>query len=133
MFSWLKWISDRKKRKTFEEFCDSWRFKIYGEYGFVVDGLLVSEFGYLLRYVTSGKHDSFTNFEAIANDYVAIDGAIVTEMAKPIPREAEVNFTTPEGARRNLENLRYIIKAIAEYVSLAAKLDLPLNPLLSET
>ncbi len=133
MFSWLKWISDRNKRKTVEEFCEKWRFKLYDEYGFVADGLLVSEFGYLLRYVTSDKHESFKSFEAIADDFVAIDGAIVIEMSKATPKEAEVNFTSPEGARRNLENMRYIVRAITEYVALAKKLELPLNPLLSDS
>lgn len=133
MFSWLKWISDRNKRKTVEEFCGKWRFKLHDGYGLVVDGLLVSEFGYLLRYVTSGKHESFKNFESIADDFGAIDVAIVIEMAKATPREAEVNFTSPEGARRNLENMRYIISAINEYVTLAKELELPLNPLLGDT
>jgi hypothetical protein len=130
MFSWLKWIQDIQKRKTVEDFCKEWKFKLYGNYGFAVDGLMVSEFGYLLRYVTHGKHVSFEDFAAIANDFVAIDNAIVTEMAKPTPKEAEVNFTTPEGARRNLENLRYIIKAITKYVELANHLGHPVNPLL---
>lgn len=133
MFSWLRWISDRSKRKTIEQFCDKWRFNLYDEYGFVVDGLLVSEFGYLLRHVTTGKHDSFKNFEAIADDFTEIDGAIVIEVSKQTPREAEVNFTSPEGARRNLENMRYIVRAITEYVDLAKKLELPLNPLLNDS
>ncbi|KIP18467.1 hypothetical protein KY49_3598 [Burkholderia sp. MSHR3999] len=132
MFRWLKWINDRTKRNAVEEFCNKWRFHLYDEYGFVVDGLLVSEFGYLLRYVTSGKHDSFKNFEAIADDYAAIDGAIFKEMSKAVPKEAEVNFTSPDGARRNLENMRYIVKAITEYVALAKTLELPINPLLSD-
>lgn len=132
MSRWLKWINDRNKRKVVEEFCKKWRFHLYDEYGFVVDGLLVSEFGYLLRYVTSEKYDSFKNFEAIADDFAAIDGAIFSEMSKAIPREAEVNFTSPDGARRNLENMRYIVRAITEYVDLAKKLELPINPLLSD-
>lgn len=129
MFGWLNWIQDIQKRKTVEAFCQQWKFKLYGDYGFSVDGLIVSEFGYLLRYVTEDKHDSFKDFAAIADDYAAINGAIVIEMAKPIPREAEVNFTTPEGASRNLKNLHYIVEAITKYVELANNLGLPVNPL----
>lgn len=128
MFEWLEWIKDIPKRKRMERFAEERRFKLNGAYGFSVNGLLVREFGYLLRYVTNGKHDSFENFEEIANDFVAIDGAIVNEIGKPTPREEEVNFTSHEGAVQNLKNLRYIVRCISEYVDLAKELGLPTNP-----
>lgn len=105
-------------------------FNLYGERGFTVNGLVVAEFDYLISFVTSGGIDSFNNFELIVSSISDIDRSLVDEMAKDIPREAEINFTNPEGARRNLENLRYIIFAINDYVLLATRLGLPLNPLL---
>jgi len=100
-------------------------------YSFVINGYIVSDFDYLLRLVTPEKLESFKDFEVIANNFPIIERAIENEMAKDIPSEAKVNFTNPEGARRNLEKLRYIVQAINEYVSLARKLELPVNPLLS--
>lgn len=111
-----------------ERFAEERRFKLNGAYGFSVNGLLVREFGYLLSYVTNGKHTSFANFEEIANDFSAINGAIVTEIGKPIPREQEVNFTSHEGAVQNLQNLQYIVRCITDYVDLAKELGLPTNP-----
>lgn len=128
MFEWLEWIKDIPKRKRMEQFAEERRFKLNGAYGFSVNGLLVREFGYLLRYVTNGKHCSFENFEEIANDFSAINGAIATELGKPTPREEEVNFTSHEGALQNLRNLQYIVRCIADYVDLAKELDLPTNP-----
>lgn len=125
MFGWIKSI---QKRVRMEQFAKDRRFKLNGGYGFSVNGLLVREFDYLLRYVTGGKHDSFQDFGEIADNVVSINAAIVSEMQKPIPREEEVNFTSHEGAIRNLENLRYIVLCVAEYVALAKELDLPTNP-----
>lgn len=128
MFSWLNWIKDKQKQKRMEQFAEERRFKLNGEYGFSVDGLLVREFGYLLRHVTRGKHGSFQNFDEIADNFVAINGAIVIEMQRDTPREEEVNFTTHEGAIRNLKNLQYIVKCIADYVDLAKQLGLTTRP-----
>ncbi|GGX87781.1 hypothetical protein [Vogesella alkaliphila] len=86
MFSWLNWIKDKQKQKRMEKFAEERRFELNGEYGFSVDGLLVREFGYLLCYVTQGKHDSFLKFDEIADDFTAINGAIVIEMKRDIPR-----------------------------------------------
>jgi hypothetical protein len=129
LFNWHKWSFDIPKRKQMKRFAEEHCFELNGCLGFTVNGLLVREFGYLLSYVTNNKHDSFVDFEEIANDFVAIDSAIVIETRKPVPREEEVHFTSHEGAIQNLKNLRYIVFCIKEYVDLAKELGLPTNPL----
>lgn len=126
MFNWLK---ERRKRELLKKFVKQNHFYLNGSYGFSVNGVLVSEFGYLLRYVSDGKHETFNNFEALADDFVSINGAIVLEMRKPVPREMEVNFTTRDGALTNLENLQTIVRSITKYVELARKHGFDPNPL----
>lgn len=128
MPKWLDWIRNHSKRKRFEQFAQERRFKLNGPMGFSVDGLLVREFAYLLRYVTNGKHRAFDDFEKIANDFVAIDAAILTGMKRPMLREEEAHFTGHEGALRNQRNLRNIVRCITEYVHLAKEIGLPVNP-----
>lgn len=125
----FKWIKDRTTRKTIDEFSEQWRFHLNGDMGFSVAGNLVSDFGYLLRYLTKGRLDSFENFERIAANSKSIYSAIAGELARPIPQEAET-LTTAKGARSNLNDLRFIVEAITAYVELAKSLELPLNPLL---
>ena len=122
MFGLTRWLKDMPKRRRMQKFVCEHRFNLHDEYGFCVNGLVVSEFGYLIRYVTDGKHDSFEDLEVIADDFVFINGAIISEMNRPVLREEEVNFTTHQGAIQNLKNLQYIVNSIAKYVDLAKAL-----------
>lgn len=125
------WIRERKRDKAFAAFEAQHEFTLNGRMGFSIHRLVVSEFGYLLRHVTDGKHDNFDNFTAIARDEREIDLSITKEINLDLPREAEVKMTTVEGARHNLENMRSIVHVIARYVEFAKEHGLSTDPLLA--
>lgn len=125
------WLRTRKREKAFEAFKAQYAFTFNGNMGFSINRLVVSEFGYLLRHVTDGRHYHFDNFTALAQDEREIDHAIAKEIGLNLPREAEANMTTVEGARHNLENMRDIVYVIARYVEFAKEHGLPTDPLLA--
>ncbi|HDR9761533.1 hypothetical protein KDX16_15720 [Burkholderia vietnamiensis] len=79
-----------------------------------IDGLLVREFGYLLRHVTDGQLDTFKDFEKVHDLYPLIVAGINKDMQDPL--EVERNLADLETARANLTNLRRIVDVIARYV-----------------
>lgn len=79
-----------------------------------IDGLLVREFGYLLRHVTGGKLDTFKDFEKVHDFYPLIVAGINKDMQSPL--EVERNLADLETALANLTNLRRIVDVIARYV-----------------
>ena len=105
----LSWLKNIQKRKKMARFAEERSFNLKGRSGLSVNGLSAREFGYLLRFITNGKHENFEDFQKIANDSREINAAIALEIAKPTLREEEANFTTHEGAIHNQENLRNII------------------------
>lgn len=133
MFTWLtNALRKRKQQQAFDQFKQNWGFFIQGDYFSIGQAGLVSEFGYLLRAYTGGKHDGFHSFEAIASDYAAIDRTLVDELTKDVPLECERLHVARSTAVGNLKNLRLIVRCIAEYVDLVRQLDLlrlPVNPL----
>jgi hypothetical protein len=96
--------------------------------GLVIHGLVASEFGYLLRYVTNGELEQVRDFEAIRAKKNQILSEIQTELMQPQLRESEVFRVSREVAAGNLENLRSIVECISDYVDLCRSLGLSLAP-----
>lgn len=105
---------------------NSMSFEGYG--GLVVHGLVVHEFGYLLRYLTKGKQDRLDDFRAIRENRDLILSAIKSELSKEVLRESEVFGCSRETTEGNILNLQKIVISICEYVDLCERLDLDIDP-----
>lgn len=55
----LENLGNARGVKVLEKLKNDYRFDLNHEYGFSVNGKIVSEFGYLLRYLTQRKVDTF--------------------------------------------------------------------------
>ncbi|KAB7687681.1 hypothetical protein GBN24_14310 [Plesiomonas shigelloides] len=96
--------------------------------GLVIHNLVVSEFGYLLRYLTKGKIERFDDFDLINENKELIFSAMHEELSKEVLRETEVFGYSREITEENINNLKEIIITICSYVDLCRKLELDLNP-----
>ena len=95
-------------------------FKGYG--GLNMHRLAVSDFGYLIRYMTDGKIDSFSDLRAISENKMAIEEAIEQELSRDVLRESEVFGYSREIAEGNILRLQKIVNSICEYTALCDKL-----------
>lgn len=73
-----------------------------------VDGLIVEDFQYLLRYVSDGRLHSFDDLDALKSYKFELIQAIDEELAKEVMPE-ESRGASRETAEANLHNLRRII------------------------
>lgn len=80
-----------------------------------VNGLLISEFGYLLRYYSNGKLDHFDNLQAIAESSNNLIAAIDAELMADETREQQNLGVSRSTAIANLGNLRSIILTLTAY------------------
>lgn len=96
--------------------------------GLVIHNLVVSEFGYLIRYLTKGKIERFDDFDLINENKELIFSAIDEELSKEVLRESEVFGYSREITEGNIKNLQKIIVTICSYVDLCRKLELDLDP-----
>lgn len=95
-------------------------FNGYG--GLSMHRLAVSEFGYLIRYLTDGKIESFSDFRVIVENKEAIDESIKAELSKDILRESEVFGYSRETTEGNILRLQKIVNSICEYTALCDRL-----------
>jgi len=86
-----------------------------GHMGLSINGKIVSEFGYLLRYYTDGELDSFIDRSKIyaVKDQVikSIDEDFLNEKTRE-EKNLRVSRTTAEA---NMRNLKFIIIALSNY------------------
>ncbi|MDH0734798.1 MULTISPECIES: hypothetical protein [Achromobacter] len=108
-------ISGVMADRHMEKWCEQHRMNLNNGKRLVIGGLLVSEFGYLLRYYSNGALSSFENFQAIAD---AADGLVAQfEADFANPREYQNLNIGLSTAQANLKNLMMIVRTIAEYVN----------------
>lgn len=96
--------------------------------GLIIHSLVVSEFSYLLRYVTDNKIERFNDFHLIYKNKDEILNVIETEIKKEVLNESEVFGYSREITEGNIKNLRKIIICICDYVDLCDSLNLELDP-----
>lgn len=125
-----KHFADKRKQKRMQAFCEEKCFKLDGNYGFSIGGLIVREFAYLLRFVSDGKHESFDDFVALREDIHQLKAGILKEYYMTTPTETERLGVDPATAKRNMQNLDMILSAIAAYATEAEFNGFPPNPLL---
>jgi hypothetical protein len=132
----LQWISNfftkRRQQAALRAFAAKWGYNLQeSSYLTIGKAGIVSEFGYLIRYITEdlqgGAIDDFDDFERIANHIDYIEARISLELQSESPRETRL--VSLETARANLRNLRLIVKCLAAYVEMARAAGLPLNPM----
>lgn len=87
----------------------------------VIHGLLVSEFGYLLRHYSGGELDSFSNLSTVTAHANTV--LLAMEADYENPRESQV-LCDLKTAQANLDNLRGIMGAILAYVRECGRLGL---------
>ncbi len=114
-----------KKRKDFMK-THNMKFNGYG--GLCIHSLVVSEFGYLLRYLTDGKVDSFDDFEKIVETTPLIHSSAKHELEKNVLKEEENLKISHELATRNIQKLLDIVECINKYVDLCKREEIPLIP-----
>lgn len=90
-------------------------FNGYG--GLVINHLVVSEFGYLLRYYSGGALESFDDFEKVFAISASVRSAVDADYLNPKLREEQNLQVSRSTADRNLQNLKGILDAIDGYVA----------------
>jgi len=116
---------DKRVRKV-AEFMDKNEINFAGYGGLNIHRQVVKEYGYLLRYITDGKLDTFQDFRAIRDSHVDIIKSIDQELAKPLLRESEVYGYSRQTAEGNLVRLKALISTITEYTDLCETLGIDL-------
>ena len=86
-----------------------------GKMGTTVHGLLIHEFGYLLRYYSNEKLDCFDDLQALYNIRNDVLDAIEKDISSKRTKEEESLGVSRETAIANLKNLKEIIISLCNY------------------
>lgn len=105
-----------------QEFMEEIDMNFNGYGGLTMHRLAVSEFGYLLRYLTEGKIESFSDFRAIVEQKEFIAESIRKELSKDVLRESEVFGYSRETTEGNILRLQKIVNSIDDYTALCDRL-----------
>lgn len=130
----LNLFAHHRRRNALRDFESKWGYRLQGnEYLTIGKAGIVSEYGYLIRYITEnlpgGAIEDFDDYDRIAKNFSFIDFCIDTELQTDIPRETRL--TSLETARGNLMNLQLIVQCLTAYVEMARAVGLPINPMKS--
>jgi hypothetical protein len=82
--------------------------------GLSIKGDVVSEFSYLLRYVTNGALENFNDFQAIYEHREHILRAVERELSQELMREQAFGVSR-ETAETHLKKLAAIVTTISDY------------------
>lgn len=110
------------KTKKAQEFMAGIDMNFNGYGGLTMHRLAVNEFGYLIRYLTNGNIESFSDFRLITNNKHLIDERIKNELLKDVLRESEVFGYSRETTEGNILRLQKIVDSIYEYTNLCDRL-----------
>ena len=82
-----------------------------------INGLVVYEFGYLLRFYSEGKIDHFDDFNEIYQLKDELVATINGDILSGNPKEAQLGMVSAQTALFNLRNLSGIIHSICNYTA----------------
>lgn len=116
-----KWLKQRQLKAYREK--HNIHFEGFG--GLSVGGLIVSEFGYLLRYYSGGALDTFSDLTALNASKNSILTAIQNDWRNPKLREEVGLGVTRETAAGNVKNLTMIIEVLGSYADECERLKVP--------
>ncbi|MGM0857331.1 MAG: hypothetical protein ACQEW0_09605 [Pseudomonadota bacterium] len=86
-----------------------------GRMGLSINGELVSDFCYLLRYYTNGQLVSFSDRSRIYSVKSQVIEAVDQDLASEKTREEEALGISRASAERNLRKLKAIVTALSNY------------------
>lgn len=124
-----KIIKDKKLLKEIEEYFIKNEIDFYFSY-MTIKKNMISEYGYLLNYVSNGKVETFDDLDKVLENKEVILKNIDDELSKKVLREeANLNISN-ESAKTNMEDLKTIILTISNLKEYAKTLNLSLDEIL---
>lgn len=124
-----KIIKDKKLLKEIEEYFIKNEIDFYFSY-MTIKKNMISEYGYLLNYVSNGKVETFGDLDKVLENKEVILKNIDDELSKKVLREeANLNISN-ESAKTNMEDLKTIILTISNLKEYAKTLNLSLDEIL---
>lgn len=124
-----KIIKDKKLLKEIEEYFIKNEIDFYFSY-MTIKKNMISEYGYLLNYVSNGEVETFNDLDKVLENKEVILKNIDDELSKKVLREeANLNISN-ESAKTNMEDLKTIILTISNLKEYAKTLNLSLDEIL---
>lgn len=124
-----KTIKDKKLLKEIEEYFIKNEIDFYFSY-ITIKKNIISEYGYLLNYVSNGEVETFDDLNKVLENKEVILKNIDDELSKKVLREeANLNISN-ESAKTNMEDLKTIILTISNLKEYAKTLNLSLDEIL---
>ena len=124
-----KIIKDKKLLNEIEEYFIKNEIDFYFSY-MTIKKNMISEYGYLLNYVSNGKVETFDDLDKVLENKEVILKNIDDELSKKVLREeANLNISN-ESAKTNMEDLKTIILTILNLKEYAKTLNLSLDEIL---
>ena len=124
-----KIIKDKKLLKEIEEYFIKNEIDFYFSY-MTIKKNMISEYGYLLNYVSNGEVETFDDLDKVLENKEIILKNIDDELSKKVLREeANLNISN-ESAKTNMEDLKTIILTISNLKEYAKTLNLSVDEIL---
>lgn len=124
-----KTIKDEKLLKEIEEYFIKNEIDFYFSY-MTIKKNIISEYGYLLNYVSNGKVKTFNDLDKVLKNKEIILKNIDDELSKAVLVEGAYYNISNESARTNMEDLKTIILTILNLKEYAKTLNLSLDEIL---
>ena len=124
-----KIIKDKKLLKEIEEYFIKNEIDFYFSY-MTIKKNMISEYGYLLNYVSNGKVETFGDLDKVLENKEIILKNIDNELSKAVLVEGAYYNISNESARTNMEDLKTIILTILNLKEYAKTLNLSLDEIL---
>ena len=124
-----KIIKDKKLLKEIEEYFIKNEIDFYFSY-MTIKKNMISEYGYLLNYVSNGKVETFDDLDKVLENKEIILKNIDNELSKAVLVEGAYYNISNESARTNMEDLKTIILTILNLKEYAKTLNLSLDEIL---
>lgn len=124
-----KIIKDKKLLKEIEEYFIKNEIDFYFSY-MTIKKNAISEYGYLLNYVSNGKVKTFDDLDKVLENKEIILKNIDDELSKAVLVEEAYYNISNKSARINMEDLKTIILTISNLKEYAKTLNLSLDEIL---
>ena len=124
-----KTIKDKKLLKEIKEYFIKNEIDFYFSY-MIIKKNVISEYGYLLNYVSNGKVETFDDLDKVLENKEIILKNIDDELSKAVLVEGAYYNISNESAKTNMEDLKTIILTISNLKEYAKTLNLSLDEIL---
>ncbi|RAZ48864.1 hypothetical protein [Campylobacter hyointestinalis] len=120
----FNFITDFFKKQKIKKFLEQNRINFNGYGGFNIDGLVINEFGYLIKYISDGTISNFYDLQKIHQNKDMLLKNIDKECSKETLKEQEHFNISHETAIYNQNNLKNIIIKICSFIDICKELKL---------